>query len=211
LVDGEWAARKGVGRVRIKPSPNTTVDIFVTHTAADPDPIHQYTNEYYRKAQVKELIESYVSKSDADVVLLAGDFNAGPETTPGSPYSTVRQVMTNSVEEIFYKLQEWLNVKFATYGNLENTFTGHKYDPIIYDYIFYKKNRNKTSVYTSWFELPLFKMNIFSNLESSDQTPASDQGEQEHIRNKRTVNAVPKTISLSDHEAITSTIYIQSS
>ncbi len=84
LVDGEWAARKGVGRVRIKPFPNTTVDIFVTHTAADPDPIHEYTNEYYRKAQVKELIESYVSKSDADVVLLAGDFNAGPETTPGN-------------------------------------------------------------------------------------------------------------------------------
>jgi hypothetical protein len=29
-----------------------TMDVFVTHTAADPDPIHNYTNEYYRNAQV---------------------------------------------------------------------------------------------------------------------------------------------------------------
>ncbi len=83
FIDGEWMARKGVGRVRIKPSGNITVDVFVTHTAADPDPSHEYTNEYYRRAQVKELIETYIQKSDADIVILAGDFNAGPETTPG--------------------------------------------------------------------------------------------------------------------------------
>lgn len=82
-VDGEWWARKGVGRVRIRPIPNITVDVFVTHTAADPDPSSGYTNDYYRRAQVKELIESYISKSDADVVILGGDFNAGPENSPG--------------------------------------------------------------------------------------------------------------------------------
>jgi len=83
FVDGEWAARKGVGRVRIRPIPNITVDVFVTHTAADPDPSAGYTNDYYRRAQVKELIETYISKSDADVVILGGDFNAGPENSPG--------------------------------------------------------------------------------------------------------------------------------
>jgi len=75
--------------------------------------------------------------------------------------------MTNSIEEIFYELQEWLNVKFATYGNLQNTFSGHIYAPVIYDYIFFKKNSNQTTVYTSLFELPLFKMIVFPNLNSS--------------------------------------------
>lgn len=75
--------------------------------------------------------------------------------------------MTNSVEEIFYKLQEWLNVKFATYGNLQNTFSGHLYDPIMYDYIFFKKNSIQTLVYTSLFELPLFKMIVFPTLNST--------------------------------------------
>ena len=55
------------------------MDVFITHTAADPDPhLHNYTNEYYRKAQVKELMTTYVNESKADVVLLGGDFNAGP-------------------------------------------------------------------------------------------------------------------------------------
>jgi len=86
-IDGEWFARKGVGRVRIEPKEGVTMDVFVTHTAADPDPSHGYTNEYYRNAQVIELMESYVSKSDADLVLLGGDFNAGPETVPGKAYN----------------------------------------------------------------------------------------------------------------------------
>ena len=68
LVDGESLARKGVGRVRITPAENLTVDIFVTHTAADPDPSHGYDNSYYRVRQVAELMESYVTKSDADIV-----------------------------------------------------------------------------------------------------------------------------------------------
>ena len=64
---------------RLPQSSNITVDIFITHTAADPDPhLHNYTNEYYRKAQVEELMTTYVNKSTADVVLLGGDFNAGP-------------------------------------------------------------------------------------------------------------------------------------
>lgn len=32
-IDGEWIARKGIGRVQIEPSPGIKVDVFVTHTA----------------------------------------------------------------------------------------------------------------------------------------------------------------------------------
>ena len=72
-----------LGRVRIEPVHNLTVDIFVTHTAADPDPSHGYNNSYYRVKQVQELMDSYVGKSDADIVILGGDFNAEPEETEG--------------------------------------------------------------------------------------------------------------------------------
>ena len=64
--------------MRIKVLHDVTVDVFVTHTIADPDPKHNYTNEYYRVLQVKELMEKYIKKSDADVILLGGDFNEGP-------------------------------------------------------------------------------------------------------------------------------------
>ena len=64
------------------------MDVFITHTAADPDPhLHNYTNEYYRKAQVKELMTTYVNGSKADVVLLGGDFNAGPIKKEGTVIS----------------------------------------------------------------------------------------------------------------------------
>ena len=83
MIDGEYFARKGVGKVRIEPIKDLTVDIFVTHTAADPDPKHGYNNSYYRIRQVKEMMEKYVSKSTADVVILGGDFNAEPEKIEG--------------------------------------------------------------------------------------------------------------------------------
>jgi endonuclease/exonuclease/phosphatase family metal-dependent hydrolase len=175
FVDGEVLARKGVGRVRIDVF-NVSVDVFVTHTAADPDPVHGYNNSYYRVRQVRELMKSYVSKSTADIVILGGDFNAHPDT---DEYGMVRDYMINSVQEIFYRLDEWLSSKFATYGNAANTFSGGKYSPVIYDYIFHRSNQpNRTQSWTYWFELPLF------------QTPYQSS-----------------EISLSDHEAIISTIY----
>ena len=83
LTDGEWLARKGVGRVRIIPAYNVSIDVFVTHTAADPDPSYNYNNEFYRQKQVEELIGTYLNESTADVILLGGDFNAGPDTKEG--------------------------------------------------------------------------------------------------------------------------------
>lgn len=179
-IDGEWLARKGIGRVQIVPMEGVVVDVYVTHTAADPDPIHGYNNSYYRVKQVHELMNSYVRKSKADVVLLGGDFNAPPVFKEGEPYQMIRDYMTNCVEELYYKLKQWLQPKFATYGNQANTFS-RQFGPIIYDYIFHKSNTDDISVYTNWFELPLFKT-LLNRTES---------------------------ISLSDHEAVTSTIYIR--
>ena len=36
-VDGEYLAKKGVGRVRVELENGVDVDVFITHTAADPD------------------------------------------------------------------------------------------------------------------------------------------------------------------------------
>jgi hypothetical protein len=166
MTDGEWAARKGVGRVRIFPAGDVSVDVFVTHTAADPDPSYNYTNEWYRQKQVRELIETYLNASTANIVLLGGDFNAGPDTKEGSPYQMLRQFMTNCIEEIFYKVNEWMDAKFATYGNAANTFSGNLYDPVIYDYIFYKANGDRATAYTNWdrfYEYP-FRPKTFANL-----------------------------------------------
>jgi hypothetical protein len=61
-----------VGRVRILPAKNISIDVYVTHTAADPDPSYNYNNEWYRQKQVEELIASYLNKSTADVILVSG-------------------------------------------------------------------------------------------------------------------------------------------
>jgi hypothetical protein len=134
--------------------------------------------------------------------------------------------MTNCIEEIFYKLNEWMDSKFATYGNIENTFSGHKYDPIIYDYIFYKTNTDKARAYTNWFELPLFKTKLLieSLIDSIGDEPnksanttatttataaAATTTEESPTRSKRDVSPKEKVISFSDHEAVTSTIYLR--
>ena len=83
LIDGEILASKGVGRVRIMPAAtNITVDVFVTHTVADPDPAHGYDNFEYRVLQIDELLKSYISKSNADLVILGKDFYRYGRNTP---------------------------------------------------------------------------------------------------------------------------------
>jgi len=167
FVDGEWFSRKGAGRVQIEPLPNVTVDVFATHTCADPDAWHGYNNSYYRKKQVRELMDKWISKSKADVVLLGGDFNAGPVEEDGSPFETVRKEMQNEIEEVLYKLRRWLQPEYTTYGNPDNTFSGQKYDPIMYDYIFRRTNSpEKVSVWTSLFKLPMFKTKVKKSLVS---------------------------------------------
>jgi len=97
--DGEYFARKGVGRVRVEPHPNVTVDVFVTHTCAE-----DY-NYWYRQRQIKELVK-FVNKSDADFVLLGGDFNVDPKVNANeTSYQDVKDIMTNSIEEFFHKIE----------------------------------------------------------------------------------------------------------
>jgi len=83
-LDGEAFARKGVGRVRIEPHTNVTVDVFVTHTCASDD------NKWYRQRQVKELVK-FVDKSDADFIVLGGDFNVDPKVNIKNCFLTLFQ------------------------------------------------------------------------------------------------------------------------
>ena len=93
--------------------------------------------------------------------------------------------MTNCFEELFYSNGWWLDPQVATYGNAKNTFS-NKYAPIVYDYIFHMTNDPSVRVWTNWIDIAILKMKL-----------AVDK-------------LVEKTISLSDHEAVTSTIHIRS-
>ena len=68
------------------------------------------------------LSSAYILKSKADFVILGGDFNAPPDNEIEETYQLVRNWMKNSIEEIFYKLNKWLNPHYATYGNVLNTW-----------------------------------------------------------------------------------------
>ena len=60
-----------------------SVDVYVTHTVAQPPAGHGYNNVYYRVQQVKQLVEDILKKSTADALILGGDFNTGPEFDQG--------------------------------------------------------------------------------------------------------------------------------
>jgi len=97
--DGEYLAHKGVGGVRIEPAPGHIVDVFWTHTCASDD------NDYYRQKQVKQLM-GVIKESNADFIILGGDFNADPtvnakETT----LPDINKVMVSAIEEFFKKIQ----------------------------------------------------------------------------------------------------------
>lgn len=180
--DGEYWARKGIGRVRIEPHRNFTVDVFLTHTCAE-----DY-NSWYRERQVNELVD-HVEASDADFVVLGGDFNVDPRMKETS-YESIEEVMVNSIQEFFIKIGDWLNPKRATYGNAENTYSNN-YDPVLYDYIFHKANGNNLML-TNFFEVPFLKT-ILGSL-GNESSNSSDM-------------TVTK-ISLSDHEAVTSRLLL---
>jgi len=170
--DGEYLARKGVGHVRIEPLEGYIVDVFVTHTCAS-----DY-NHYYRQRQVKELVQ-VVGNSDADFVILGGDFNVDPhvnanETTLGD----IKSIMVNSIEEFFLSIENWLVPTKATYGNPVNSYSS-QYTPVLYDYIFHKP-RGNNMMWTNLFEIPFLKW--LKNNESE--------------------------MSFSDHEAVTANLLL---
>jgi hypothetical protein len=235
FIDGEVLARKGAGRVRIEPIPNTSIDVFTTHTIADPDACHGYNNSFYRKKQIHQLMDVWLPKSNADLVVLGGDFKATPEKSINSVYEMVRSKMKNSVEEMYSKMNHWLYDEFTTYGNPSNTFDGGKYKPSMFDYVFWRINQpEKIHASTSSFKLPLFKTTVLKfgefhqilndhfklkyrtskcvkNAYNMNREKRKYDGEAQNDIGKLWLSLFKlerKTISFSDHEAITSTISI---
>ena len=208
IWDGEGLAGKGVGRVRIEPIPNLIVDVFVTHTIADSGTT-MYNNTWVRINQVEELMNTYIDKSDADVVILGGDFNSPPTDNPGEPFEIIKSKgMINSIQEIFYKLDEWLHPKFATYANTRNTFS-NMYTPIIYDYIFHRSNSKLTTSWTNWFDLPLFTTRILGSEHNVNVSKYVEDNETSPVESNIELKDQEIVISLSDHEPVISTIYIK--
>jgi len=178
-LDGEYWARKGAARARVEPSPGYLVDFFVTHTCAVGP---SYTNAYYREKQIAELV-GWVGQSTADVVILGGDFNTDPKDNETS-YHNLKRAMTSSMEEFFLDIKEWLVPSKATYGNPRNTYS-YMYSPVLYDYIWHKANEHHL-VWTSLFDIPFLKT----------------------WKNPSNNNSANETVSFSDHEAVTSTLYL---
>lgn len=177
--DGEYFSGKGVGRVRVSPKSGINIDVFVTHT------ISEDSNYEIREKQADELI-GLVENSEADFIILGGDFNASPLMDFDKTYHKVKKVMTDAFQEIMDSIKAWMKDEFATFANPRNTYTGGSsgkaLEPVIYDYIFHKKNTGELGmIWTKWFYLP-----VLSAVSSYDNN----------------------TISLSDHEAVTSHFYI---
>jgi len=180
--DGEYWARKGAGRARVEPYPGTIVDFFVTHTCAvGPN----YSNAYYRTRQVKELV-GWVNNSNADFVVLGGDFNTSP-TDDESSYHDLKEAMVSSMEEFFRTVSEWLCPKRATYANPENTYS-YMYEPVLYDYIWHRAH-GRNMIWTNIFDVPFLKWKKFFGPENNQSTES-------------------KMMSFSDHEAVTSSLYL---
>merc|ERR1712062_38499 len=176
--DGEYFSGKGVGRVSVSPKPGITIDVFVTHT------ISEDNNYEIREKQADELL-GLVENSKADFIILGGDFNASPLMDFDKTYHKVKKVMTDAFQEIMESIKAWMDEEYATFANPRNTCTGREgkaLTPVIYDYIFHKKNtEGPAMIWTKWFFLPFLK--TVSRYENN-------------------------TISLSDHEAVTSHLYI---
>lgn len=189
--DGEYMAKKGVGRVRIEPQPNITVDIFITHTAAMNN--HNHSNAYYREIQTREVVD-HVKKSTADFAIVGGDFNVDPRTTSETSYATLTSELESTMEQFFGYLKALLEPKRATYGNPANTYSA-SYSPVLYDYILHR-SPGANLVTVNLFDVPFLKgiiKNVVSDSSSDDKTA---------------VKTEPKEVSFSDHEAVSSNLLL---
>ena len=126
--DGEYWTRKGTGRVRIETAKNYTVDVFLTSTCA-----FDY-NTYYRQIQAKEFAAT-VTKSTADFIIGAGDFNIDPRTSE-TTYSSVGAVLTDS-RRAYLGQEHWLDPALATYGNNRNSYS-HGASSLVYDFFWHR-------------------------------------------------------------------------
>ena len=158
--DGEYEARKGIGRATVQTSVNSTVDVFLTSLAAN-----DY-NSYYRQIQAAEFGEA-IRKSTADFVIAGGNIEVDPRTSESS-YKDIVRGMTDSRHEALGD-EVWLDNSIATYGNVKNTYSG-KAGPLLYDYLLHKARRHRNMKITS-YKVPILKTKggkSFSNHEAVD-------------------------------------------
>ena len=223
VLDGEGFVRKGVGRVRLNPIGNISVDVFVTHTIAEQAswvPKLVYDNDECRVDQVTQLMNFYVTKSDADVIILGGDLNNPPATNPGSPIQIVMSHGVLNVGEAVLGNSEWLDPQYATFGNGRNTFSGHKNAPTILDYLFCESNADGATVKPIKYKLPLltidnshFKnkmpyLNGHINTKNEMSTRTSSPINSIMKKKAQQRNNYWSRISLSDHEPVWAMICI---
>jgi len=160
--DGEYEARKGIGRVRIQPARNATVDIFVTAMAAS-----EY-NFYYRQIQAKEFAKEAKS-SDADYILAGSSLNSDPRNSESSYRSVKESGLSNGCEA--FAGETWTQQRYCTYGQKSNSYsTGAT--PLIYDYIWYKAAKGR-SVNVEHFKVLLLKDKAGKSLSNHEAIEAT--------------------------------------
>jgi len=159
--DGEFWVRKGIGRVRLEPAANLSVDILVSSLCAED------TNSYYRQIQAQEFGEALRS-SDADFVLAGGNFEVDPRTSE----TTYRDVSRHMKDTKFqYFGHGWLNPNLATYGNAKNSYTS-KYSPLHYDYLLHRSNKGNQIIVRS-VEIPVLKAKSGISLSNHEASVAA--------------------------------------
>lgn len=91
-----------------------------------------------------------MNNSNADFVILGGDFNTDPKDNETS-YNDLKTAMVSSMEEFFMDIKEWLVPSKATYGNPRNTYSSG-YQPVLYDYIWHR-GRGWNMIWTNVFDV----------------------------------------------------------
>lgn len=168
----------GKGVGRAQVSPRPGIVVEVMVTHT----ISEDGNYLIREHQADEIVE-HIENSKADFVILGGDFNASPLMDIDKTYEKVKAVMTDVFQEIMANLKAWFKEEFATFANPRNTYKDiiPNQKPVIYDYIFHKKKTDDIGmIWAKRFYLPFLNG----------------------------LSAENNTISLSDHEPVTSHLYL---
>ena len=97
--------------------------------------ISSLTVYFSRQRQAHELIK-FVQKSKANDVIVGGDFNVDPRDMEDTLYF-VKNVLQNALSD-----SQFLDAQYATLGNIDNTYTKQDQKPVVYDYIWYKNNKD---------------------------------------------------------------------
>ena len=90
---------------------------------------------FSRERQACELMK-FVHKSKAGNVIVGGDFNVDPRDRENT-LNFVKNVLQNALSD-----SQFLDAQYATLGNIDNTYTKQDQKPVVYDYIWYKNNKD---------------------------------------------------------------------